>query len=179
MPANPTYPDAMPATLKINPAYPRVPLPAGAVRVDDWELGRTGADGMPNVYRGFAGTRRVVGCDERDRDIAVEVTGLQHGDSSVERTVSVSEIDGPPLTPATARELGTALIAAADETDEMAGCDQIEAADDPALTGIPLCDLIEEAVRRLGSLDEVARQVGVPRDEFEAFMGDAKTADAT
>jgi hypothetical protein len=62
----------------------------------------------------------------------------------------VTEIDGPPLTPTTARQLGAALIAAADETDEMAGCDQIEAADDPALTGIPLRDLIEAALGASG-----------------------------
>jgi hypothetical protein len=103
--------------------YPGVPLPAGADRIDDWELGRTGADGMPNVYRGFTGTRRIVGCDERDRDIAVEVTGLQRMDGSVERNICVTEIDGPPLTPATARLLGAALIAAATEADQTAGYD--------------------------------------------------------
>jgi hypothetical protein len=32
------------------------PIPAGAVRVEDWRLGPTGADGMPNVWRGFSGS---------------------------------------------------------------------------------------------------------------------------
>jgi hypothetical protein len=35
-----------------------MPLPAGVVRVEDWCLGPTGADGVPNVYRGFTGTLR-------------------------------------------------------------------------------------------------------------------------
>jgi hypothetical protein len=35
------------------------------VRVEDWCLGPTGADGVPNVYRGFTGTLRIVDCDER------------------------------------------------------------------------------------------------------------------
>jgi hypothetical protein len=39
-----------------------IPLSAGADRVDDWELGRTGAGRMPNVYRGFTGTLRVIDC---------------------------------------------------------------------------------------------------------------------
>jgi hypothetical protein len=30
------------------------------VRVEDWRLGPTGADGVPNVYRGFTGTLRIV-----------------------------------------------------------------------------------------------------------------------
>jgi hypothetical protein len=62
MPANPTYPDAMPATPKINPTYSAVPVPAGAVDIDDWELGRMSAGRMPNVYRGFTGTLRVIDC---------------------------------------------------------------------------------------------------------------------
>jgi hypothetical protein len=33
-------------------------------------------------------------------------------------------IGGPPLTPAAARQLGAALIAAADEAEQMAGYDQ-------------------------------------------------------
>jgi hypothetical protein len=66
-----------------------------------------------------------------------------------DRNICVTEIDGPPLTPTTARQLGAALIAAADE----------------------------EAVRRLGSREEVARQVGVSIDEFEAFA--TLAADAT
>jgi hypothetical protein len=35
-----------------------IPTPAGAVRLEDWELGRTSADGMPNVDRGFTPGRR-------------------------------------------------------------------------------------------------------------------------
>jgi hypothetical protein len=41
------------------------------------------------------------------------------------RAASFTEIDGPPLTPATARQLGAALIAAADEAEQMAGYDKI------------------------------------------------------
>jgi len=41
------------------------PLPAGVGRVEDWCLGPTGTDGVPNVYRGFTGTLRIVDCDER------------------------------------------------------------------------------------------------------------------
>lgn len=102
-----------------------IPTPAGAVRLKDWELGRTSADGTPNVYRGFTGTPRTVDCPERDRDVAVGVTGLQRMDGNIRREVCVTEIDGPPLTPATARQLGAALIAAADEAEKMAGYDEI------------------------------------------------------
>ena len=42
----------------------------------------------------------------------------------VEREIYVSEIDGA-LTPAMARQLGAALIVAADEAETMAGYDQI------------------------------------------------------
>jgi hypothetical protein len=57
--------------------------------------------------------------------VAVQVTGLQRIDGSVSRNVRVTEIDGPPLTPATARMLGVALIAAAYEAHDMAGDDRI------------------------------------------------------
>jgi hypothetical protein len=96
----------------------KIPLPAGAVRISDWDLGLTGADGMPSVYRGFSGTPRLVDCDDRDRDIEVEVGGIQHMDGRIEHEIYVSEIDGA-LTPATARPLGAALIAAADEYERL------------------------------------------------------------
>jgi hypothetical protein len=54
----------------------------------------------------------------------VEVAGLQHMGGSVERAVYVSEINGP-LTPAIARQLAAALVAAAGEAEEMAGHDEI------------------------------------------------------
>jgi hypothetical protein len=45
-------------------------------------------------------------------------------DGSVRREVNVSEIDHP-LTLATARQLGAALIAAADEAEQMNGYDML------------------------------------------------------
>jgi hypothetical protein len=101
-----------------------ITLPAGGVDVEDWERGRTDADEMPNVYRGFTGTLRTVDCPERDRDIRIELYGVQRMDGSVRREVNVSEIDHP-LTLATARQLGAALIAAADEAEQMNGYDML------------------------------------------------------
>jgi hypothetical protein len=43
----------------------------------------------------------------------------------LDRNIYTSEIDGPQLTPATARQRGAALIAAADEAETIAGCNRI------------------------------------------------------
>jgi hypothetical protein len=98
--------------------HPNIPNPPGAKRVDDWEV-RTGPDGPPTVFRCFTGAWRVVDRPQ-DRAIAVELGGLQHLDGRISPEVYVSAIDGP-LTPAIARQLGAALIAAADEAQQMNG----------------------------------------------------------
>jgi hypothetical protein len=57
--------------------------------------------------------------DHRRRaDIVVSVIGLQYPDGHVERKVVIDCPDTPTITPAEARKLGGALIAAADAADE-------------------------------------------------------------
>ena len=107
-----------------DPAHKHPPARRRRARRGLGRLGPTGADGVPDVWRGFTGTPRIVDCPERDRDITVEASGVQHMNGRVEREIYVSEIDGA-LTPAMARQLGAALIAAADEAETMAGYDQI------------------------------------------------------
>ena len=57
--------------------------------------------------------------------------------------------------------------------DQTAPYDRIERIPSCELTA-ELTDIVDELVRRLGSLDEVARQLGISMDEFEASMEAAK-----
>jgi alcohol dehydrogenase class IV len=61
---------------------------------------------------------------------------------------------------------------AADEMDQTARNDRIERIPSSELID-ELVDIIDELVRRLGS-DEVARQLGVSLDEFQAFIEAAR-----
>ena len=58
-----TYPDTMPAVPRINPTYPRMPIPAGTVRVHDWDDTQT-----PIPFRYFVGSSRIVDRPHHDTD---------------------------------------------------------------------------------------------------------------
>jgi hypothetical protein len=93
--------------------------PAGAVSVAPWynpDL-PVSADHSPgpDSQRYFAGSLRVV-----KRDVEVLIDGTQHADGTIERSINVME-DGyerlMDLSSDRARQLGQALLAAADEID--------------------------------------------------------------
>ncbi|GBE65863.1 hypothetical protein MFM001_23250 [Mycobacterium sp. MFM001] len=99
-----------------------VPLPAGAVKVWDWELPHR--TGWAEPSRGFSGSCRVI---EGERDtIQINVDGIQWSSGQCEREIRVYiHTDAEPLTPARARQLARALIAVADECDELATYDRV------------------------------------------------------
>ena len=86
--------------------FGHLPTPTCARFLDHFEDQGTGS-----FLRRFDGT--VWDID----DIQVEVIGIQHDDGTVERAVYVN---GEELTAGQARELATALIAAADEAERLA-----------------------------------------------------------
>ena len=99
--------------------YSHVPLPAGAVKVHEWD----DRNEQVGAFRYFTGTSRVVDRDDRDDDIDVLIEGTQYPDGSVDRLIGIHSLDDGPLTIGQARQLARALIAAADETEQMSGYD--------------------------------------------------------
>jgi hypothetical protein len=106
-------------TNPFNP-FPDVALPAGAVRVREWEWpNRTGHE---KPLRYFDGTMRTV---ERlcGSDIEVQIEGTQFSDGNIERLVRVTfpgfHGGDDVLTADQARNLSAALAAAADELDAL------------------------------------------------------------
>jgi hypothetical protein len=101
-----------------------VPHPAGAVHVAEW-------DGLefdaPRRY--FRGSSRVVERDgDIDEDITVEMYGSQGTDGDVTRHIMVCEGNRESLELSSsdhARQFGRALLAAADEWDQMATYDEL------------------------------------------------------
>jgi hypothetical protein len=94
--------------------------PAGATYVADWYDMQFGID---HVRRYFSGSSRVV---ERDgNDMSVEIYGTQGPDGDVTRHIMVVDgnTEAVELTSTHARQLGRALLAAADEADQMATYD--------------------------------------------------------
>ncbi len=92
-----------------------VPLPAGAVSVDEWGDALT-----PHAFRLFDGTTRTVELN-RDGQVDVVIRGTQSADGTVEeRGVLIYGEPDDPMPAAVARRLGAALIAAADEIDGLA-----------------------------------------------------------
>ena len=80
----------------------------------EWQLGPTGPDGAPNVYRRFIGRPSSVG------HFSVGIDGLQHGDGRVERFIYVDkDLALDELTDEQARELAGALVAAADDYERL------------------------------------------------------------
>jgi hypothetical protein len=107
------------------PTYPDLPDPAGAVHVAEWDDMHSIDDGR----RYFRGTSRVIERDgDIDADITVEIYGTQGGAGDVIRRIMVSEDNRDTLELSSsdhARQLGRALIAAADEAEQMNGYDEI------------------------------------------------------
>lgn len=90
-----------------------IPAPPDATKVTEWE--RIFAVNV--LHRFFNGT-------QRGEQVRVGINGYQNGDGSV-RTRWI-QIDEQELDAAAARELARALIAAADELDELDGDLQAE-----------------------------------------------------
>lgn len=110
------------AIIPDNPA-----MPAGATGVSGWVKTWRG-----RIARQFDGTTRVVdvpddwGCI--GRPVSVVIDGLQYNDGRARRVVHLLSSGEPlagPFTPHDARQLGAALIAAADECDECASRDGV------------------------------------------------------
>lgn len=93
-----------------------LPAPSGAIWVDEWES--TGAG-----FRVFDGPEwRIKHVANHGRcadigDIVVSVIGRQYMDGHAEREVIIDGACTPVVTPAEARMLGRALIAAADAAE--------------------------------------------------------------
>jgi hypothetical protein len=100
--------------------------PAGVEELFEWREARFGVD---SACRYFLGSKRVVGRDgPYDEDIRVQIDGTQQGaDGDVTRHIMVIEGDHERLELSSdhARQLGRALIAAADEVEELAVDDQV------------------------------------------------------
>ena len=102
-----------------------IPCPAGAVEVSDWD---NPAD--PTERRYFRGTQRFIDCsdDEYNGDLVVDLWGTQTMEGQVYRYVDVLDGGSEAITLSSAahvRALGQALIAAADEIDEMTSRDPV------------------------------------------------------
>jgi hypothetical protein len=98
------------------------PLPAGAVKVFDWE--HPNFTGLPEPVRYFDGTRRVVERGGRRNDIEIVVEGTQYWDGRVERAIRVRDVHGDhELTIERARELSSKLDDAVEEAWQMANYD--------------------------------------------------------
>jgi hypothetical protein len=96
-----------------------VPHPAGATHVADWYDRQFGID---HVSRYFSDSSRVVERDGQDRDAIVQIDRTQGADGDVTRRIMVFDgnTEARELSGNHARQLGSALIAAADEVDQMA-----------------------------------------------------------
>jgi hypothetical protein len=144
--------------------FANIPHPAGATHVAEWNL----AD--PTAGRYFSGTKRVIDRtdDEYNDDIEVEVWGTQTP-GEVSRHVNVTEGGYERVTlssAAHARQFGEALIAAADEWDQMAESD--------SLAGLQarVVELVGELFRRGVGAEELCRLVGASSlDELRSVVG--------
>jgi hypothetical protein len=111
------------------------PDPAGAVDVEDWQLGRPRADGSPpDMYRYLTGRSWTIERPEGQRAITVTIRGLQQFDGFGQRAIEVENLQGydDKLSGAEARELARTLIAACDEVTEMFERDEVLGLSDPA-----------------------------------------------
>ena len=81
--------------------------------------------GVDHVSRYFSGSSRVVERDHQDRDLVVQLYGTQAADGAVTRRIMVLDgnTEAAELSGAYARALARALIAAADEAEQMNGYD--------------------------------------------------------
>ncbi|HEX5254941.1 MAG TPA: hypothetical protein VFW69_13915 [Mycobacterium sp.] len=92
---------------------PNLAPPARATWVDEW-------DNIGAAVRAFDGPEWIIK-DAIDRgqraDIVVSVIGLQYADGRALREIIIDCPDTPIITPAEARKVGRALIAAADSAE--------------------------------------------------------------
>jgi hypothetical protein len=96
-----------------------VPHPAGVTYVSEWD-----PDPVPDPRRYFRGTKRVIdrSDDPYNDDLKVEVDGTQGPEGGIMRHVMVLEGNAERIelhSSDHARELGLALLAAADEWDQL------------------------------------------------------------
>ena len=92
---------------------PNLEPPAQATRVDQW-------DSIGVAVRAFDGPEWIIkhAIDGgRRADIVVSVIGLQYADGRILREIIIDCPDTAIITPAEARKVGRALIAAADAAD--------------------------------------------------------------
>jgi hypothetical protein len=96
-------------------------MPSGAVKVEEWVDLETDTS-----FRFFAGSRWIVDRHDRNRDIKVQIAGVQRPDGSVARDI-VAHLPAADesLTVAHACQLAAALLNAADGAEQMDGYDQI------------------------------------------------------
>ena len=103
-----------------------IPVPAGATHVCEWDNPRYPD---PTAPRYFSGTQRFIdrSDDQYNGNIVVEIWGTQSREGDVKRFVDVlgeeRRQDMTFSTSAHVRAFGEALIAAADEIDQMASRD--------------------------------------------------------
>lgn len=92
---------------------PNVPIPAGAVSVQNWDRGG-------RLFYG-AVSPTIPASGWMPADVRISTGGVQDGDGTYEWEICVGPLDPDnPLTAAQARQIGEALIAAADELDALA-----------------------------------------------------------
>ena len=95
-----------------------IPLPAGAERVYDWHDVGTDDEGRFFYGRGWVIERAA---NQRD-DMFVDIRGVQRPTGEVRREIAAGPLHPDnPITPAQARQLARALMAAADEVDRWEG----------------------------------------------------------
>ncbi|ULP45934.1 hypothetical protein [Mycolicibacter virginiensis] len=91
-----------------------IQTPAGAIRVDGWDMGSRGFYGATSVTIAASGWL--------NNDVCIYTGGVQHDDGTcTEWVIMAGEVHPDmPLNAAQARQIGEALIAAADELDAIA-----------------------------------------------------------
>jgi hypothetical protein len=100
--------------------FPNVPMPPGAVQVDDW------CDSTNSATRYFEGPQREVewppsAGDRPGKAIQVFVAGIQYADGRIDPDLVVHQLhsDYPLKDAGAARQLARAIMAAADEFDRL------------------------------------------------------------
>jgi hypothetical protein len=97
------------------------PLPAGAVRVEEWALGLAGPDGLPVRYRYFSGESWVAVERPGRGDVTIGIEGTQFDDGRQKLVGYVERLDGyeDRLTLAQMRQLRDALTMAIDKLETL------------------------------------------------------------
>jgi hypothetical protein len=108
-----------------NNLSPYVAPPADATRIHNWSY----IFNTDELHRFFYGT-------QRGEPVPVGICGYQNPDGSVRaRSIFIDNAAAREFDPAAARQLARALIAAADEVDELANHDRCPVAQSTPTTG--------------------------------------------